>query len=172
MTNTIEDIINRRSIRKYSSKQILKEELDSVLLAGTCAPSGHNRQSSIIIAVQNKEDISLMSKLNSELRGINTDPYYGAPTVLVVLSDATSVFAVQDGSLVMGNLMNAAYSIGLGSCWINRTKEVFELPEGKELLKKWGIIGDYIGIASCILGYPLETPKIKKRKEKYIYFVP
>ena len=171
MNKTIQDIKNRRSIRRYKPEQISREELEAVIEAGICAPTGMNRQSPIIVAVQNKEDISLMSRINGEIMGTETDPFYGAPTVLVVLAAANSKHAVQDGSLVMGNLMNAAHSLGLGSCWINRAKELFDMPEGKALLKKWGIDGEYIGVGNCILGYPDEAPAMKPRKENYVYYV-
>ena len=171
MNKTIQDIKNRRSIRRYKPEQISREELEAVIEAGICAPTGMNRQSPIIVAVQNKEDISLMSRINGEIMGTETDPFYGAPTVLVVLAAANSKHAVQDGSLVMGNLMNAAHSLGLGSCWINRAKELFDMPEGKALLKKWGIEGEYIGVGNCILGYPDEAPAMKPRKENYVYYV-
>lgn len=171
MKKDLDIILQRRSIRKYSSKQISREELDMVLEAGVCAASGKNGQSAIIVAVQNPEDVAYMSRLNGQIMGIESDPFYGAPTVLVVLAEADSRFAVQDGSLVMGNLMNAAYAVGLGSCWINRAKELFDMPEGKALLKKWGIEGDYIGVGNCILGYAEESPAIKPRKENYVYYV-
>ena len=171
MSTNLDFILERRSIRKYSEKQISPEELELVLKAGVCAPSGKNGQSAIIVAVQNKDDIAYMSRLNGEIMGTSSDPFYGAPTVLVVLAEADSKFAVQDGSLVMGNLMNAAYAIGLGSCWINRAKELFDMPEGKALLKKWGIEGEYIGVGNCILGYAEESPAIKPRKEGYVYRV-
>ena len=171
MENALKNILERRSIRRYKSKQITKEELESVVEAGTCAPSGKNLQSAIIVAVQNKDDIAYMLKLNAEVMGTASDPFYGAPTVLVVLAEADSRFAVQDGSLVMGNLMNAAHAIGLGSCWINRAYEVFEKEEGKALLKKWGIEGNYIGIGNCILGYPDEKPTMKPRKKNYVRYV-
>ena len=170
MNEAYENIISRRSIRKYKSEQITREELDAVLRAGVCAPTAMNRQSPIIVAVQNKEDIALMSKLNAAVMGANTDPFYGAPTVLVVLADAAFPCAVQDGSLVMGNLMNAANALGLGSCWINRAREVFDSEEGKALLKKWGIEGKYVGVGNCILGYPDEAPAMKPRKENYVYY--
>jgi len=171
MNKTLEDIKSRRSIRRYKSEQIKREELEAVLEAGVCAPTGMNRQSPIIVAVQNKEDISFMSRINMEIQGSSSDPFYGAPTVLVVLAAADSKHAVQDGSLVMGNLMNAANAIGLGSCWINRARELFDMPEGKALLKKWGIEGEYIGVGNCILGYPDEAPAMKPRKENYVYYV-
>ena len=171
MNKTIEDLMNRRSIRKYKPEQISRQELDTVLNAGICAPTGMNRQSPILIAVQNKQVRDKLSKMNAAVMGSDSDPFYGAPTVIVVLAAAESPHAVQDVSLVMGNLMNAAKAIGLGSCWINRAKEMFETEEGKQLLAEWGVQGDYIGIGHCILGYPDEEPAMKPRKENYIYYV-
>ena len=171
MNNTVSDIVNRRSIRKYKPEQISREELDMVLQAGICAPTGMNRQSPLVIAVQNKEVRDRLSRMNAAVLGTDSDPFYGAPTVVVVLADANSPHAVQDGSLVMGNMLNAAKAIGLGSCWVNRAKEVFDSAEGKSLLAQWGVQGDYIGIGHCILGYPDEEPAMKPRKENYIYYV-
>lgn len=171
MNTTIQDIMTRRSIRKYKPEQITREELETVLNAGMCAPTAMNKQSPIIVAVQNKDDIAYLSKLNAAVKGMAGDPFYGAPTVLVVLADAENANAVPDGSLVLGNLMNAAHAIGLGSCWINRAREVFATDEGKALLKKWGIEGDYIGVGNCILGYPDEQPQMKPRKENYVHYV-
>lgn len=171
MNTTIQDLMTRRSIRKYKPEQITREELETVLNAGMCAPTAMNKQSPIIVAVQNKDDIAYLSKLNAAVKGMTDDPFYGAPTVLVVLADAENANAVPDGSLVLGNLMNAAHAIGLGSCWINRAREVFATDEGKALLKKWGIEGDYIGVGNCILGYPDEQPQMKPRKENYVHYV-
>ena len=173
MKDAMEVLCGRRSIRKYKPDQITNEELELVLKAGTCAPTALNQQSPIIIAVQNSEEIAKLSKLNAIINGKeNTDPFYGAPTVLIVLADANNKNAMKDGSLVMGNLMNAAYAIGLGSCWINRATELFAIEEGREFLRKWGIEGEYIGIGNCILGYPdQEHPQMKARKENYVYYV-
>lgn len=171
MNTTIQDLMTRRSIRKYKPEQITREELETVLNAGMCAPTAMNKQSPIIVAVQNKDDIAYLSKLNAAVKGMTGDPFYSAPTVLVVLADAENANAVPDGSLVLGNLMNAAHAIGLGSCWINRAREVFATDEGKALLKKWGIEGDYIGVGNCILGYPDEQPQMKPRKENYVHYV-
>ena len=171
MNTTIQDLMTRRSIRKYKPEQITREELETVLNAGMCAPTAMNKQSPIIVAVQNKDDIAYLSKLNAAVKGMAGDPFYGAPTVLVVLADAENANAVPDGSLVLGNLMNAAHAIGLGSCWINRAREVFATDEGKALLKKWGIEGEYIGVGNCILGYPDEQPQMKPRKENYVHYV-
>lgn len=171
MNAALEVLYNRRSIRKYKQEQISDTELELILKAGTCAPTGMNAQSPIIVAVQNKDDIAYMSKLNAKYMGVDTDPFYGAPTVLVVLAAADSRHNVQDGSLVMGNLMNAAAALNIGSCWVNRAKELFDSEEGKALLKKWGIEGEYIGVGNCILGYKDEERTMKPRKENYVYYV-
>ena len=171
MNNTINDIMNRRSIRKYKPEQITREELDIILQAGICAPTGKNRQSPILIAVQNKEVRDLLSRMNAQVLGADVDPFYGVPTVVVVLAKADSPHAVQDGSLVLGNMMTAAKAIGLGSCWINRAREVFDSAEGKQLLARWGVEGDYIGVGNCILGYPDEEPVMKPRKPDYIRYI-
>ena len=171
MNEAMKTLYERRSIRRYQSKQITREELDAVVRAGVCAPSGKNGQSAIIVAVQDKATRDELSRLNAAVLGTQSDPFYGAPTVLVVLADANSPYAVEDGSLVLGNLMNAAKAIGLGSCWINRAKEVFASDAGKALLKKWGVEGDWIGIGHCILGYPDEEPAMKTRKENYVTYI-
>ena len=171
MNEALQVLYDRRSIRRYKSEQISREEMDAVIRAGICAASGKNGQSALIIAVQDKETRDLLSRLNAAVLGVKSDPFYGAPTVLVVLADAKSPYAVQDGSLVLGNLMNAAKAIGLGSCWINRAKAVFDSEEGRALLKKWGVEGDWTGVGNCILGYPDEDPAMKPRKENYVYYV-
>ncbi len=171
MNETIKNLIERRSCRKYSTTQIKEEELNSVLKAGEYAPTGMGRQSPIILVLQNKEKVEKLSKLNAKIMGTDKDPFYGAPTVLIVLTDKNIGTYKEDGSLVLGNLMNAAYSIGLGSCWIHRAKEEFETDEGKELLKEWNIPENYVGIGHCVLGYPEEKSEAKPRKEDYIRFI-
>lgn len=170
MTNeTLNTLKTRRSCRKYLPQQITDAELEAVLEAGVWAPTAMNRQSPIIVVVQDEETRALLSRMNAAIMGTGQDPMYGAPTILVVLADANNRCAVQDGSLVLGNLMNAAASIGLGSCWINRAKEEFESEEGKALLRKWGIEGEWIGVGHCILGYPDgPLPAPKPRKEGYV----
>ena len=138
-------------------------------MAGTYAPSGMNRQSPIILAITNQEVRNKTASINAKIMGTDIDPFYGAPVVLVVLADKNSPTHVYDGSLVMENMMLAAHSLGLGSCWIHRAKETFETEEGKEILKNLGIEGEYEGIANCILGYPDEVKEASPRKENYIY---
>ena len=171
MNETINNLVERRSCRKYSSTQIKEDELNSVLKAGEYAPTGMGMQSPIIVVLQNKSIIDKLSKINAKIMGKDEDPFYGAPTVLVVLADKNIGTYIEDGSLVLGNLMNAAYSLGLGSCWIHRAKEEFETDEGKELLKEWNISENYVGIGHCILGYPEEKSEAKPRKDGYIRFV-
>ena len=154
MNEVIECLVERRSCKKYLPKQVDEAALQEILLAGTYAPSGKNRQAAKILVLQKPEDIAAVERLNAAVLG-NPDgrPFYGAPTVLVVLADPEVNTAVEDGSLVMGNLMNAAHSLGVASCWIHRAREVFDSEEGRVLLRKWGVTGEYIGVGHCLLGY-------------------
>ncbi len=166
---TLNSIKERRSVRAYKPDQIADKELDLVLEAGTYAPTGMGLQSPKIVVVQDKDLIARLSKLNAQVMGTANDPFYGAPTVLIVFGDRDRTTCVEDGSLVLGNMLLAAYAVGLGSCWIHRAREVFNLPEGKKLKKLWGIPDNYVGIGHCILGYPAgDAPEPKKRKADYI----
>ena len=161
----LENLKNRRSIRKYKPEQIADAELDAILEAGLYAASGMNTQNSIMVAVRDKETRDQLSRMNAEVMGTDKDPFYGAPCVVVVLVEPERYTAVEDGSLVMGNLMQAAYDIGVGSCWIHRARQMFESEEGKALLRKWGLREDLIGVGNCILGYADEEPAAKPRRE-------
>lgn len=168
----IQEMMNRRSCRKFKSEQITDEQLNAILTAGEYAPTGRNMQSPKMVVIQNPEIIAKLSKWNAEILGVDFDPFYGAPTVILVLADKNRPTAVEDGSLVMGNLMLAAHSVGVASCWIHRAKEEFATKEGKDLLKKWGIEGEYIGVAHCVLGYADgELPKPIPRKKDYVVMV-
>ena len=172
MNESIKNMIERRSVRGYKPEKKQKKDLDLILEAGTYAATGMGMQSPVIVAVTDKATRDQLSKMNADVMGTDTDPFYGAPVVLVVLADKNRPTHIYDGSLVMGNLMNAAASLGIGSCWIHRAKEVFASEEGKALLKKWGVEGDYEGIGHCVLGYPaVDVPKAKPRKENYVYHV-
>ena len=170
MNETLTTLNTRRSIRRYRPEQVRPETLDAILEAGTYAPSAMGKQSAVMVVVQDPETIALLSRLNAEIQGNpGTDPFYGAPTVVVVLGDGEKLNWLQDGSLVMGNLMTAAAALGLGSCWINRAMELFDRPEGKELLKKWGLPETYRGVGNCILGYVEgDLPAPKPRKDGWI----
>ncbi len=172
MNDTIKNIIERRSVRKYKDEMIPNDLLDKILEAGTYAPSGMGKQSPIIIAVTNKELRDKLSNINAKIMGKNFDPFYGAPVVIVVLALKDISTYIYDGSVVMENMMIAATSLGLGSCWIHRAKEMFETDEGKKILRDLGIDGEYEGIGNMILGYPdCEKLVPNIRKDNYIYKV-
>lgn len=159
----------RRSIRSYEPRQIPEALLDQILEAGTYAPTGMNRQSPVIVAIQNPEIIRMIEKENAAVMGrTDGNPFYGAPTVVVVFADSRCITGFEDACLVMGNLLNAAHCLGIGSCWIHRAKEVFQTETGKALMKTWGLDEHYYGVGNCILGYAAEAPATRPRKENYI----
>lgn len=171
-SEVLKAICERRSVRSYKSAPVPQELIEQVVKAGTYAATGMNRQSPIILAVTNREMRDKLSKMNADVMGSDKDPFYGAPVVLVVLADKSVPTYVYDGSLVMDNMMLAAHTLGLGSCWIHRAKQEFDSPEGKEILAQLGITGDYEGIGHCILGYPEGSlPAEKPRKENYVYWM-
>ena len=172
MSEVLEVIKSRRSIRKYKSDMVPQDKLEKIIEAGTYAATGMGKQSPIIVAVTNKELRDKLSAMNAKIMGVNSDPFYGAPVVLIVLADKSRPTYLYDGSLVMGNLMLEAEAQGVGSCWIHRAKEEFESEEGKEILKSLGIEGDYEGIGHCVLGYADgPVPKAAPRKDSYVYYV-
>lgn len=173
MNQMLNQIKSRRSVRQYESRPVPPAVLERILEAGTYAASAMNRQSAIMVAVTDPAVRERLRVMNASVMGrTDIDPFYGAPVVVVVLADRSNPCHIYDGSLVMGNLMLAAHAEGLGSCWIHRAREVFDSPEGKELLRLWGIQGDYEGIGHCILGYPAgELPPEKPRKKDYVYHV-
>ena len=172
MAETLTTLKTRRSCRAYQDQLIEEEKLNAILEAGTFAATGMGRQSPIIIAVTDRALRDKLSKMNAAVMGRDGDPFYGAPELLIVLADKSVPTYLYDGSLVMGNLMNAAADLGVANCWIHRAKEEFESDEGKAILKSLGIEGDYEGIGHLVLGYaaePLAEPK--PRKADYVYRV-
>ena len=172
MSDVLETIKSRRSIRKYKSDMVPQDKLEKIIEAGTYAATGMGKQSPIIVAVTNKELRDKLSAMNAKIMGTNTDPFYGAPVVLIVLADKSRPTYLYDGSLVMGNLMLEAEAQGIGSCWIHRAKEEFESDFGKKILADLGIEEEYEGIGHCALGYAAEPAKAAAaRKENYVYYV-
>ena len=170
MNETLKTLTERRSCRSYRPDPVPAEILDQILEAGTYAATGMGRQSPIMIAVTDKDTRDHLSRMNAAVMGATNDPFYGAPVVIIVLADRDIGTYLYDGSLVMGNLMNAAHALGIASCWIHRAKEEFDSAEGKAILKALGIEGNYEGIGHCILGYAASGIKAAApRKEKYIY---
>jgi nitroreductase len=174
MSETLQVLESRRSCRAYKPELIEEEKLQKIIKAGTYAATGMGKQSPIIIAVTNKELRDRLSAMNAKIMGqpAGFDPFYGAPELLIVLANKSVPTYIYDGSLVMGNLMNAAEDLGVNSCWIHRAKEEFESEEGKEILRELGITGDYEGIGHLILGYAAAPLKeAVARKENYVYYV-
>lgn len=170
--DALEAMLTRKSVKKYRSDPVPKELLDTIIAAGLKAPSGMNRQSPVILAVTNREVRDELSALNlSDDPFHRVDPFYGAPAVLVVLADKSAPTYLYDGALVMENMLIAAHALGLGACWIHRAKETFEKPEGKALLQKLGIEGEYEGIGNCIVGYADAEPPEKPRRENRVHYV-
>lgn len=161
-------IKERRSIRHFKKEQVSDDELNAVLEAGTWAPTGMGTQDPFIVAVQNEQQKTLLSKINAEIMGAQSDPYYGAPTQVYVFAPKDNKNNVKDGSLILGNMMLAAHSIGLASCWINRVDKMVDHDEVKNLMKSWGLPNGLVGIGSLALGYPDGEPrKAKPRKDNY-----
>ena len=168
----LEGILSRKSVKKYKADPVPKELLEKILEAGKAAPTGRNLQAPIILAITNRQVRDELSKINAAVMGAEgTDPFYGAPVVLVVLAKKEIRTRVYDGSLVMGNMLLAAHALGLGACWIHRAKETFELSEGKALLEKLGITEEYEGIGNCVVGYAEAEPQAKPKKEDWIYYI-
>lgn len=174
MNDIIKAMEERRSIRKFKHDMPSKNDINQIIEAGLYAANGKGKQSAIVVAVTNKELRDQISESNREIGGWDEgfDPFYGAPVILIVLADKDWPTHVYDGSLVMGNMMLAAHSLGLGSIWIHRAKEEFEMPEYQQLLDKLGIEGEWEGIAHCAIGYPDgEAPAAAPRKNERVFWV-
>lgn len=164
----LEIIRTRRSYRSYKPEQITDEQLNAVLEAGTYAPTSRGLQSPFIVAIQNEDLKARLAKMNAEIMGVTTNPYYDAPTYVLVFVPSDAPNGIQDASLVMENMMLAAHAQGLGSCWIHREREMFATEEGKELMQQWGLPEGLVGIGALALGYPNGEPSpAKPRKEGY-----
>ena len=164
----------RRSCRSYTPEQIKDDELQAVLEAGTWAPTAMGLQDPWIVAVQNPALLERISRMNREVWGRDIDPFYGAPTYVLVFASDPEKWknGVQDASLVLGNMMLAAHAIGLGSCWINREREMFDTDEGRALMAELGLPEGLIGVGALALGYPAAPPRDPKpRKENYFRVV-
>lgn len=169
MNESIKNMLERRSIRAYKKALVPQETLDTILKAGEYAPSGMGQQGTLMVVTQNPDLVAKLSKMNAAVMGSTSDPFYGAPTVIIVFADSKMGTCVENGSLVMGNLMNAAHALDVDSCWIHRAREVFDSEEGKALKKEWGVPEEYVGIGHCVLGYrDCEYPQAKPRKDGFV----
>ena len=172
MADTLTTLKTRRSCRAYKPDHVEEDKLNAIIEAGTYAATGMGKQSPIILVIKDQAIRDQLAKLNAAAMGMDIDPFYGAPELLVVLANKAMPTYIYDGSLVMGNMMNAAADLGVASCWVHRAKEEFDSEEGKAILKKLGIEGDYEGIGNLILGYASKpAANAAPRKENYVYCI-
>ena len=174
MNTIIRAMERRRSIRKFKPDMPAKADIELIAEAGRYAPSGMNRQATVTLVITDRETRDRMAEANRKIGGWQEgfDPFYGAPVIIAVLADKSCPTGIYDGSLVMGNMMNAAFSLGLGSIWIHRAKEEFEQPEYKKLLADLGITGDWEGIGHCAVGYPdCDLPDAAERKDGRVFWI-
>lgn len=171
MKSCMEIMLTRRSVKSYKADMPAREDIDKIIEAGLAAASGRNMQASVVVAVTNKDIRDRLSRDNAAIMGAKSDPFYGAPCVLVVLAEKTAHTYVYDGSLTLGNMMLAAHELGLGSCWIHRAKEVMAKPEWQEWIKSLGLEGEYEGIGNLVVGFPDGAfPAPKERKEGRVVY--
>ena len=174
MNEIIKAMKERRSIRKFKSEMPSKADIEQIIEAGLYAANGMGKQATVTIAVTNKATRDRISEINRKIGGWKDgfDPFYGAPVILIVLADKNWANRVYDGSLVMGNMMLAAHSLGLGSIWIHRAREEFEQEEWRKLLSDIGITGEWEGIGHCAVGYiDGDIPKAAKRKKDRVFWI-
>ncbi len=170
MNETVKNIITRKSCRSYLDKHVEKSLLEEIVAAGLNAPSGRNLQTPLFVVVTEDALVKKLSELNAAVAGMSHDPFYGAPDVIIVLAKKEGTY-IYDGSLAMGNLMNAAWAMGVDSRWIHRAKEVFASEEGKALLAEWGITDEVEGIGFCILGYAKEEKEKTVIQDGRVFYV-
>ena len=164
MNEALQNLTTRFSTKSYQSTPVSDELLDQVLNAGLYAATGKNVQHARMVAIRNPQIRDQIARMNAAVLGCDTDPFYGAPCIVVVLADPERNTCIEDGALVMGNMLNAAHALGLGGCWVHRAREMFDCDEGKALLRQWGLPEHLVGIGNCLLGYP-DTPPVKKPRE-------
>lgn len=168
----LEVLKTRRSVKRYQAKKVEHEYIEKIVEAGVFAASGKNMQCTKLLVVEDEALVRKLGKLNASVLNVSFDPFYGAPVVIVVFADRNCFTHVEDGSLVIANMMIEAHALGVDSCWIHRAKEMFETPNGRKLAKEWGIPDEYVGIGNCILGYCDGTyPTPPKRKENRVIYV-
>ncbi len=169
MNETIKTLTTRKSARSYQNRHVDRKLIDEIIAAGLNAPSGMNRQTPRFAVVTDDKTVNILSKMNAATAGMEHDPFYGARDVIVVLAKKECTY-IYDGSLAMGNLLNAAWSLGVDARWIHRAKEVFETEDGKAMLKEWGISDDVEGIGFCIIGYADDDkPKTEIQNGRVFY---
>lgn len=171
--SALDALLSRRSVRAYKPDAVPKEAIQKIIEAGLYAASAMGKQDTIVIAVTNKGIRARISEMNRKIGGWEEgfDPFYGAPAILVVLADKNEKNRVYDGSLMMGNMMNAARALGLGSIWIHRAKEEFDSAEGRAILDSLGVKGEWEGVGHCAVGFARgDIPAAAPRKEGRVFW--
>ncbi len=174
MNEILKAMEERRSVRKFKPDMPRREDLEAIIEAGLYAASAMGKQSAIAVAVTNRELRDRISDDNRKIGGWGEgfDPFYGAPAILIVLAPKNWPNRVYDGSLMMGNMMLAAHSLGLGSIWIHRAREEFETDAGRKLLADLGIEGEWEGVGHCAVGYTDgELPPAAERRADRVFWV-
>lgn len=169
MDGILKVIKERRSIRKFKPEQIKEEELSEILEAGLYAPSAKGMQTPVFVVIQGEENMDAAVSLNAKVWGKEGNPYFGAPTLILTFASGDIQITEYDCAAATQNMLLAAHALGLGTCWINREKEMFETPEGKELMERWGVPEGYVGVSGIALGYPaVPNPEAAERKRDRI----
>ncbi len=171
MNETIRTLTARKSAKSFTGEHVDKALLEEIVAAGLNAPTGRNLQTPIFVVVTDDATVERLSALNAAVMGMQGDPFYGAKDLILVLARKQGTY-IYDGSLAMGNLLNAAFSLGVGACWIHRAREVFEGEAGKALLQAWGVSDDVEGIGFCILGQVKEEKAKTEIRDGRVYYVP
>lgn len=173
MNETIRSIIERRSIRSFSDRPVEMEKIEEIIKAGQYAPSGMNRQERIFIVVTDREKRDELSRVNASVMGRDADPFYGAPVVIIVAYKKGSFTGIYDASASIENMLIAAESLSLGSCWVFRAKEELESEWGKKLLSSLSLEDEYVGVGNVAVGYydGSKKPGAAERRPGSVFFI-
>lgn len=174
MNETIRNILTRRSVRCFDPQRFpTDEQIAQIVECGKYAANGMGLQHTKMLVVTDAATRDRISRMNARILGTDSDPFYGAPVIIMVLARAGWRNRVYDGSLVMGNLMLAAHSLGVDSIWIHRAKEECETSGGREILERAGINPDeWEGIGHCALGFRKgDVAEPKPRKSDFVHWL-
>lgn len=173
MNDTLDTIFTRRSIRSFKEEKISNKDLELILKAGTFAPSALNMQKGKIVVVENPKIIQQLREIGTSIFPKHIDPFYGAPHIILVLVKKDSFCPIQDGSVIMENMMLACRSLNIGSCWINCLSDILKNEKATNIKKQIDEHDEYIGVAAMAFGYPKDNkwPEAKPRKNDYIMYI-
>ena len=182
------DVLNllntRRSIRKYQPQALSKEQLGAILEAGLYAPTGGNHQYSRFIATQNKqilEEINQIVKEEFAKRDLEEGCYqnktivkakkegysclHQAPALIIAVAPRAHGNSMADCANGLENMQIAAWSLGIGTCWINQIHWLTKNPRMRDFLYQLGMRADEDVFGSLVAGHPAEKREAPPRKE-------